>query len=177
MTQPRFAPIAIEDEVRPIASLEPPRAWTSHRPGDFRAGERTSGSLATRRRREGAPGPDQGYALRLAEHAAQSIALAPGEHREDALAAAVAIALRRAARLGRAPVAKDITYGLSVLGFTGELPPEHAAARRALIAGAAHDYWRQRAIADLVPEDHLLEEPAAVASAALSWAGAGTPSS
>jgi len=103
------------------------------------------------------PGPDQGYALSLATRFEARLALEPGEHRADVLAGAVAIALRRAALFGRAPVASDIELALGMFGHLardGGAPPpgELVAWRRERFAGAAHDYWRRQALADAVPD-------------------------
>ena len=82
--------------------------------------------------------------------------LEPGEHAEDVLAGAVAIALRRASIFGRAPVAADIELALSLFGYLGRAdgtaaPSELVEFRRERFAGAAHDYWRRRALADEIP--------------------------
>jgi hypothetical protein len=145
MTQPKFAPINAEDEVRGTYHLDPPRPWQAHRPGELAMAPSAGGNG------RGAPGPDQGYALALA----QQLALAPGEHAEDALAGAVVIALRRAASYGRAPVRRDIEVALELFGFLGAAPPELIELRRSLFAGVDHDYRRQRALAESIPEQSL----------------------
>lgn len=156
MTQPKFAPIAKADEVRPSYKLEAPRPWFPHRPADNPKAPRP------RTRAGGIPGPDQGYALRLAEVIAPRVVLGPGEHLDDALAAGVALALRRAAAFGRAPVLGDLEFGLSALGYLGEVDPATQAARRDLVGGVAHDDFRQRELAESFPEDRLADRPNAV---------------
>src|ERR1700722_17278875 len=109
MTQPKFTPVLIEDEVRKATKLAVPRPWSPHRPSEFRPGPRPSGGAS------GTPGPDQGYALGLAERLAPTFVLGEHERIEDALAASVAIGLRRAASYGRAPVSGDIEFARRAL--------------------------------------------------------------
>jgi len=169
VTQPKYAPIAIGDEVRPAYKLEPPKAWVPHRPGEYRP---TAGS---RRPGTGAPGPDQGYALRLAERFADRLVLGGGENPADALAAGVAVALRRASILGRAPVATDIEVGLALLGYLADVDPAAVVARREVVLGAAHDDWRRMRCADLVPEGSLRAGPAEAATMAVDWTALAEP--
>lgn len=163
MTQPKFAPIPIEDEVRPAYRLATSRPWTPSRPADFRSGRRAEG-IGT-----GTPGPDQGYALRLARRFAGTLTLAEGEHEDDALAGAVVIALRRAASFGRAPVLADIEFALALFGFLDDAPGDLVEERKRLFRGAAHDYWDRRALAASVPEDVLGCTPAEVKASLAGW--------
>jgi hypothetical protein len=83
--------------------------------------------------------------------------LEPGERVEDVLAGAVAIALRRAAIFGRAPIAADIELALGlfkyIIGDEGTWPSgDLVALRRERFEKAAHDYWRRRALVDAIPE-------------------------
>ena len=112
MTQPKFAPILEQDEVRPGYQLGVPQAWVPHRPGESRPTPRREDLPGL-----GVRGPDQGYALELATMFRDRLVLEPGEHAEDVLAGAVAIALRRAAILGRAPIATDIALALDLFGY------------------------------------------------------------
>src|SRR5271165_5946848 len=138
MTQPRYAPITEGGEVRPAYRLAPPAPWLPHRAAELR------GAFRADRPGTGVPGPDQGYALLLAHRLAPRLVLAPGEHSEDVLAAAVAIGLARASLFGRAPVSADLELALVVFGYLSEAPPELVAARRSVVDGAAHDYLAQR---------------------------------
>ncbi|HET9091294.1 MAG TPA: hypothetical protein VFN50_02720 [Acidimicrobiales bacterium] len=158
MTQPKFAPILVNDEVRELYKLRVPPAWSPHRPADFRArpGARHSPGL-------GAAGPDQGYAMLLAERIAERLVLAEGEHGEDVLRGATVIAMRRAAMYGRAPVMGDLELALGLFGYLDTASAEVVEARREVFLGVGHDYWRQRELADLVPEATLRLSPAAVA--------------
>ena len=88
--------------------------------------------------------------------------------RDSVLAGAVAIALCRAAIFGRAPVTADIELALELFGYLaradgGPAPSDLVAFRHERFAGAKHDYWRRRALADEVPEATLRLSPAALA--------------
>ena len=115
----------------------------------------------------GNQGPDQGYALKLAERFAGKLVLTPGEREDDALAGCVAVALRRASMFGRAPVMHDLRLALELFGFLDEADAELVAWRRDRFAGAAghHGYHVKLRLADLVPSDTLRLTPAAVAEA------------
>ncbi len=158
MTQPKFAPILPNVEVRDLHQLPVPLPWQTHRPADFRPAPG-----AARRPGRGIAGPDQGYAMLLAERFGERLRLADGEHADDVLLGAVVIALHRAAMYGRAPVAADLELALNVFGYLDGASEEVVEARREAFRGAAHDYWRQRELADLVPESTLRMTPAAVA--------------
>lgn len=147
MTQPKFAPILPHDEVRDLYKLPVPPSWKPHRPADFDPGDHRAGG--------GVAGPDQGYALLLAERFADRLVLRSGEHEEDVLSGAAAIALRRAASFGRAPVSGDLEVALELFGFLSEAPDEIAAARSDVFDGVAHDYWRERELAGVVRESTL----------------------
>jgi hypothetical protein len=163
MTQPRFAPIAIEDEVRPGSRLGPPRAWTANRPADFRSGPPPS------ERGTGTAGPDQGYALLLARRFADRLVLAPGERRDDVLTGAVELAMKRAGLSGRAPMTGDIECVLALFGFLAPAPSELVELRRDLFSGVSHDYWAQRELVDQVPESSLRRSRSEIAAAPGDW--------
>ncbi len=149
MTQPRFAPIALADEVRPGYRLGPPRPWIANRPADFQAGPPPSGPGT------GTAGPDQGFALLLAQRVADRLVLSPGERREDVLAGAVGLALRRASLFGRAPVLVDVELALAIFGYLAPAPPELVEFRRRRFDGVSQDYWAQRELVHQVPEQTL----------------------
>jgi hypothetical protein len=163
MTQPKFAPIMEQQEVREVQRFGAPASWTPHRPGESRPAPREKSAAGL-----GIPGPDQGYALALANRYHDRLVLDPDERAEDVLAGAVAIALRRAAIFGRAPIAADIELALGLFKYlvsdeetwpSGDL----VALRRERFAGAAHDYWRRRALAEAVPEAALQLNPQSLA--------------
>lgn len=152
MTQPKFAPILEQHQVREVQRIAAPAPRTAHRPG-----ERRPAPQLLRQAGLGIPGPDQGYALALAARFEDRLVLEPGERAEDVLAGAVAIALGRAAIFGRAPVAADIELALRLfkylVGDEGTWPSgELVALRRERFAAAAHDYWRRRSLVDAIPE-------------------------
>jgi hypothetical protein len=157
MTQPKFAPILESSEVRDSLRLPVPPPWKPHRPADFRADP-----SPPRRPNGGIPGPDQGYALHLAGLLADRLRLGEHEHADDVLAGAVMIGLRRAALFGRAPVKADVELALDLFGYLEGAPEELVDARSRYFAGAAHDYWQQRDLAEWVPEATLRMTPAAV---------------
>jgi hypothetical protein len=134
-----------------------------HRPGEHRK------VAPGPRRRVGAAGPDQGYALLLAEHLADTVVLGHGEHIDDVLAVAVQVALVRAARLGRAPVRADLETALTLLAFLSPISDDAVRVRRSIVTGASHDSWRCREIAELISDEALALDPAAAAVFALDW--------
>ena len=148
MTAPDYVPVPLSSQPRRSLALPPSARWAADRPGDLERGQPVGP-------RFGSPGPDQGYALKLAQRFADRLQTDPGEHHDDALSGAVAVALRRASLFGRAPVVHDLELALQLWGFLGDAPPELIEYRRPFFSGAAHHYWDQRDIADLVPEATL----------------------
>ncbi len=158
MTQPKFAPVVESAEVRPFQKQEVAAGWVPHRPSDFKANITPAGVT-----NGGRPGPDQGYALHLAERMEERLKLTEGEDAHDVLVGAVMIGLRRASIYGRAPVLGDIELALHLFGYLAEgAPGSLVQARKRLFQGASHDYWQQRDIADMAPESTLRLSPAAV---------------
>ena len=135
------------------------------RPGEVVGGEPTAGPGL------GNQGPDQGYALKLAERFAGRLVLAAGEREDDALAGCVAVALRRASVFGRAPVMHDLRLALELFGFLidadADADADLVAWRRDRFAGAAghHGYHVKVRLAALVPTETLRLTPAAAAGA------------
>jgi hypothetical protein len=110
--------------------------------------------------------------LSLARRFEGRLALAPGEHERDALAGAVAVALKRASLFGRAPVVHDLTAALTIWGLLGEAPPDLVELRTRLFEEVAHPhhYGKLRRVVDLVPEEALRQTPAQLAqSHRLDW--------
>jgi hypothetical protein len=163
VTQPSYVPIAEADQVRRAYRLHVPGAWTQSRPSELRGTGQPTGI------RLGSPGPDQGYALKLARRFEDRLALAAGESHEDAVAGCTAVAMRRAAGFGRAPVVHDLTFAFTLWGFLGDPPRDLITARGPLFRSAAHDYGAQRAIADSVPAETLRMSPQAIAERVEDW--------
>lgn len=122
----------------------------------------------------GAPGPDQGYVLKLIPLFRDELKLVGTEQLADAEAGAVAIALKRASLFGRAPVVHDVRIAYTVWGFLdGGAASELVAERTERFEGihlTAHHYPELRAVADAVPESTLRLTPAEAASGyAADW--------
>jgi hypothetical protein len=153
MTQPKFAPIQIDDQVRDAYRLRTPDSWSPDRPADYRPGGGPRGHGY------GNAGPDQGYALRLVRRLQDRLQLAKGESREDVVAAGVAIAMRRASAFGRAPVLGDLEFAFTLIGCLGSPPADLVAWRLRTMAGVAHDGWAEVQLASGIPESTLRISP------------------
>ncbi len=163
MTQPSFVPIVEADQVRGSYQLRVPNIWTQSRPSELRGAIQPSGRLL------GSPGPDQGFALKLAHRFEGRLELAGGESNEDAVAGCTAVATRRCARFGRAPAVYDLTFAFTLWGFFGGAPAELIDFRGPLFRSAAHAYKAQRIIADCVLDETLRLTPEAVAERLGQW--------
>jgi len=163
VSQPSFVPTVEADQVRPAYRLRVPGAWTQSRPAELRGAEQPAGP------RLGNPGPDQGFALKLARRFEERLELGPGESAEDAIAGCTAVAMRRCARFGRAPIVHDLDFGFTLWGFLGGAPPDLVDGRGPLFRSAAHHYQAQRAIADSVVDSALRLTPEVVAGRIGQW--------
>jgi alkanesulfonate monooxygenase SsuD/methylene tetrahydromethanopterin reductase-like flavin-dependent oxidoreductase (luciferase family) len=163
VTQPSFVPVGEADQVRPAYQLTVPSIWTQSRPSELTRAVRPVGPQL------GSPGPDQGFALRLARRLVDRLILAAGESAEDAVAGCTAVGMRRCARFGRAPAIYDLTFAYTLWGFLGGAPDELVAFRGPLFRSASHHYLAQRAIADSVAEETLRLTPEAVAEKLDDW--------
>jgi hypothetical protein len=162
MAAPEYVPVSLTDLPRQDDAPKPPDSWHANRPADLKSGQPTGPKL-------GSQGPDQGYALVLARRFHDRIYLFEGENREDAVAGAVAVALKRASLFGRAPVVYDLEHTFTLFGFIGTAPPDLIAFRQKLFEGARHHYWDQRAIVDIVPGETLRLTPAQVRERLGDW--------
>jgi hypothetical protein len=160
MTQPTFVPISEADQVRPARHLHVPGAWTASRVAEL------GGPTALSGRSVGTPGPDAGFALRLARRFEHDLKLGQGESEHDVLLGAALIASRRAALFGRAPCIYDVQFALALWDFLVDATPERQAARQAAFSSVAHDYVAQRALVDAIAEDTLRLAPADAQGAA-----------
>lgn len=154
MAAPEYVPVRPMDDPRVYES--PPRRpdpWKADRPGDLKGGQPYG-------ERFGVPGPDQGYALKVAHDVFRPL-LRPGRLGvDDVIAGCLGIALRRAALFGRAPVAHDLRLAFSLWGFLDDealVDPALVALRERLFAevGHHHHYAEARAVVDAVPESTL----------------------
>lgn len=162
MAAPHYVPVTLGDQPRQDEPAKPPDSWRADRPGDLKAGQPVGPKL-------GRQGPDQGYALSLARRFADKLYLFDGENKEDAIAGCVAVALKRASLFGRAPVIHDLELAFRLFGFIGTPPADLVEFRRRLFDGARHDYWDQRTIVDLVPDETLRLTPAQVKERLGDW--------
>lgn len=158
---PKFRPQSPVDRASAYSSPDHvPEAWTAERPGAV-SGFQPRGPLL------GAQGPDQGFALRIAERLRDKLELHDGENADDAIRGCLGVALRRASLFSRAPVVHDLDIAFTVWGFYDPDPPaELLEMRRRLFEGlrlVGHHYVEARAVADQVPEATLRMTPAAVA--------------
>src|SRR5436190_19114405 len=117
MAAPDFVPPVMADKPRPTLPIPPAGRWVATRPADLP-------SAQPRGRRLGSPGPDQGYALLLVQRFHGKLALASGEDEHDAIAGAVAVAMRRASIFGRAPILADLELALGLFGFLDDAPAD-----------------------------------------------------
>ncbi len=108
----------------------------------------------------GTPGPDAGFALRLARRYEDELRLGDGEAVDDVMVGCALIAARRAALVGRAPCIYDVQLALALWGFLIEAPQALRDARRAAFGSVAHDYVAQRALVDAMDEETLRLTPA-----------------
>ncbi len=153
MTQPTFVPIAEADQVRPARHLHVPGTWTTDRPAEL------VGPTMRRGANIGTPGPDSGFALRLARRFEDKLELSEGESAHDVLLGVALVGSKRAALFGRAPCIHDVRLALNLWGFLDDAPADVRASRRAAFSSLAHDYVAQRALVDSVPEEALRQGP------------------
>ena len=157
MSQPRTVP---QKHVGAEQYYEsPPRrdgSWKAARPGEVvRDGQPHGNGL-------GSQGPDQGFALKLANGLIDELVLHRGEHADDAVSGCVAVALKRASQFMRAPTIHDVRLAFELFGFFDQAAPMALVdVRRPLFAEVAHPhhYAERRAIPDLVPADLLRQTP------------------
>jgi hypothetical protein len=107
----------------------------------------------------GTPGPDSGFALRLAKRFEHDLRLGEGESEHDVLVGVALVAAKRAALFGRAPCIHDVRLALNLWGFLDDASPELRAERRDAFSSISHDYVAQRRLVDSVPEEILRLSP------------------
>jgi hypothetical protein len=166
VTQPTFVPIAEADQVRPARHLRLPGPWTASRPAEV------VGPVRRRSRAMGTPGPDSGFALRLARRFEHELKLAEGESESDVAFGAALVAAKRAALFGRAPSIYDVRFALNLWGFLDDAPHEVVAPRRDAFSAISHDYVAQRRLVDSIPDEVLRLSPEEARAHALGGAAA-----
>lgn len=156
MAAPKSAPAGARESRYYTSPDVVPDAWSPDRPGVVEG-------LQPRGQRLGSQGPDQGFALAIAERLAPTLHLHGAERRDDAIRGCVGIALRRASVYSRAPVVHDLTLAFTIWGFFDENPPADLLRRRHElfegVGNVTHHYAEGRKIADLVPESTLRMTP------------------
>lgn len=155
MAAPEYVPTSPAHQPRRGLALPPSAPWRADRPADLGPRQPVGAAL-------GHPGPDQGYALKLARQFHDRLVLADGEHAEDAVTGCLGVALRRASIFGRAPVIHDLEIAFRLWGFLGEAPADLVELRRPRFQALEHHYESQRAIAEQAPEATLRLTPAQV---------------
>jgi hypothetical protein len=162
MAAPKSAPAGASESHYYSSPDVVPDAWWPTRPGVVEGLQPVGPRL-------GAQGPDQGYALMIAERLVPKIRLQGQERLDDAIRGCLGIALRRASLFGRAPMVHDLTIAFTIWGFFDEHPPDDLIARRPqLFEGVGNvnqHYAEGRTIADAVPESTLRMAPDEAASA------------
>jgi hypothetical protein len=162
MAAPEFVPVKPLADVRTYES--PPRRpdqWRADRPGDLTGRQPLGAGL-------GVPGPDQGYALKLADEVFRPLLQVGALRVDDAIAGCLGIALKRASLFGRAPTAHDLRVAFTMWGFLDDTPPADLVALRETWfaeVGHVHHYAESRRIVDAVSEAVLRGAPAAIESA------------
>ena len=162
MAQPSFVPITEADQVRSTIA-QPVPTHLAGRPGEMRTPRSSRGAGF------GSPGPDQGYALKLAHGLASTIVLAPHEERHDVEVGAALIASKRASLFGRAPSVYDLQVALGLFGYLAEAPQDLVEYRGSLFQAVSHRWVAQRELVDSVPEAALRLAPAEAAASASTW--------
>jgi hypothetical protein len=120
----------------------------------------------------GYQGPDQGYALKLANGLRDSLHLSGHESADDAVAGSVAIALRRASQYGRAPVIHDVKLAFNLFGFLDEDAPTDLVEFRGPVfeeLSNPHHYFEVRRLAGRIPEATLRMTPDDVRAKRAEW--------
>jgi hypothetical protein len=164
MAAPEYVPVSLNELPRLKEPIPPPGHWKADRPGDLKGAQPVGPML-------GSPGPDQGYALGLAQRFEDRLVLADGERAEDAMAGCAALATKRSSIFGRAPVIFDLELAFTLWGFLAP-PPEYLVEfRRPLFESVSHHYSDQRVIVDLVPEATLRLTPQQVRERLSEWRG------
>jgi hypothetical protein len=163
MAAPKFAPVSPVDESRVYESPDHvPDRWLPNRPAEIRGFQPEGGRM-------GFQGPDQGFAIKIANTFRPKIHGSAGESVDDAVRGCLGIGLRRASMFSRAPVVHDLAIAFTIWGFLDSAPPaELVELRRGLFAGLAnvgHAYDASRELVDRVPEATLRMLPAQVAAA------------
>ena len=163
MAAPKFAPVSPVDQSRSYESpAHVPDSWRPDRPAEI-VGFQPVGT------RLGFQGPDQGFAIKIANGFRDRLHLATGEHAADVIQGCLLIGLRRASMFSRAPVVHDLSVAFTAWGFlSADAPADLVAMRTPLFDGLAHvalHYSEARSLVDAFPEATLRMSPQQVSAA------------
>ena len=163
MAAPKFSPSSPVEDTRGYQSPpHVPDAWRPMRPAEIHGFQPEGGRL-------GYQGPDQGFAIKLANTFKGRIHVGSHESEADAVRGCLCIALRRASMFSRAPVIHDLTIAFTAWGFLDENPlQELLTLRRRLFEGVGnvvHHYDEGRILADSFPKATLRMSPEQVDAA------------
>lgn len=169
MSQPKFVP-SVQNQK--LAYNSPPkrnRSWAATRPGETFDGSQTPSGLA------GSQGPDQGFAIKLANHLKDQTTLFEGEHFKDVVAGCVAIALKRASEYRRAPNMHDMKIAFNLFGFLDDNPDTELVKLRSQLFEEVHHphhYLERRELADGISSEFLHRPHKAVLNDCADWRSA-----
>lgn len=155
-------PTPVVDTARSYTSPDfVPRAWQPDRPGDL-VGFQPAGEQL------GYQGPDQGFALKIANGFRDRLQLQSGEHAADAIKGCLGIALKRALRPTAGRQSCTTSPSRARCGVSRRQPARRAGGRA---SSSVRRCWPRRALhggpptAPLVPDASLLQTPQQVAAA------------
>ncbi len=156
MTQPTFNPIDDASAVRKSTPTPTPELGRPLKVGLLRSPTSKSG------RGRGTPGPDGGYALRLADHLGHQLVLTPRENLHDVEVGLAALATKRAGLAGRGPTMTDLKAAADLFGFRDQATEELTVDRLRRFSGLGHSYFALRRFVDSVSDAALRQDSDAV---------------
>jgi hypothetical protein len=145
---PQYVPNTLNEQPRRGLAIPAPDRWVSDRPAELGDHQPVGPEL-------GRPGPDQGFALRLANRFHDELQLVAPERHHDVITGCVNVAMARSSVFGRAPVVHDLDIAFRIWGYLGGAPQELIELRKPLFEACSHHYSHQRVIVDHVPESTL----------------------
>ena len=160
MAAPDYVPAPVTAEKHYKSPPKREGAWSASRPGETFG--QAPGGL-----RQGAQGPDQGFALTLTKVFTDDLVLTDGEYKGDVNAGCVGVATKRASIFHRAPVVHDLRIAYTLFGYLDpKASPDLIEFRKEAFAEIHYSfhYFEQRAIADMVSEEVLAQSPDQVAA-------------
>ena len=157
MTQPTFVPIAEADQVRPAMHLDVPGIWITDRPAELVGPTMRKGANI------GTPGPDSGFALRLAHRFNDELQLGEGESAHDVLLGVALVAAQAGRPLRPGARASTTSDSPSTCGASSTTcrPTSRPRAGRCSPPFRTTT-WPSAALVDSVPEETLRLSPDAV---------------